>query len=105
MRTMCFAVISAKIQEPVISGVDKFAPVGVEEDEDEKLNYHLGCMFLVFRIAHGSFGDNSHCDFALVRCLKLACREMFGIVEFVALEVVPPWVMPQDLLPRERYPW
>ena len=29
MRTMCFAVISAKIQEPVISGVDKFAPVGV----------------------------------------------------------------------------
>ena len=30
MRTMCFAVISAKIQEPVISGVDKFAPVGVE---------------------------------------------------------------------------
>ena len=30
MRTMCFAVISAKIQEPVISGVDKFAPVGVD---------------------------------------------------------------------------
>ena len=26
---MCFAVISAKIREPVISGVDKFAPVGV----------------------------------------------------------------------------
>ena len=26
---MCFAVISAKIQEPVISGVDKFAPFGV----------------------------------------------------------------------------
>ena len=26
---MFFAVISAKIREPVISGVDKFAPVGV----------------------------------------------------------------------------
>ena len=29
----------------------------------------------------------------------------FGIPEFVALEVVPPWVMLQDLLPHERYPW
>jgi hypothetical protein len=27
---MCFAVISVKIREPVMSGVDKFAPVGVD---------------------------------------------------------------------------
>ena len=42
-----------------------------EEDEHENLNYHLRCMFLVFRIAHESFSDTSHRDFALVRCLKL----------------------------------
>ena len=35
-----------------------------------------------------------------------ACQPpKFGMEEFVALEVVPPWVMPQDLLPRERCPW
>jgi len=38
MRTMCFAVISAKIQEPVISGVDKFAPFGVADDTLASLN-------------------------------------------------------------------
>ena len=29
----------------------------------------------------------------------------FGMVEFVALEVVLPWAMTQDLLPREKNPW
>ena len=32
-------------------------------------------------------------------------NHLFRIPEFVALEVVPPWVMLQDLLPHEQYPW
>ena len=49
-----------------------------EEDEHENPNYHLGCMFLVFRIAHESFGDAGHRDFALVRRLKPAPRQDGG---------------------------
>ena len=51
-----------------------------EEDEHENLNCHLrvGCMFLVFRIAHESFGDAGHRDFALVRRLKPAPRRDGG---------------------------
>ena len=43
-----------------------------DDEEDDTLNYHLGCMFLVFCIAHGSFGDTKYRDFALVRRLKPA---------------------------------
>ena len=49
-----------------------------EEDEHENPNYHLRCMFLVFRIAHESFGDAGHRDFALVRRLKPTPRHDGG---------------------------
>ena len=49
-----------------------------EEDEHENPNYHLGCMFLVFWIAHESFGDAGHRNFALVRRLKSALQHDDG---------------------------
>ena len=57
-----------------------------EEDEHENPNYHLGCMFLVFRIAHESFGDAGCRDFALVRRLKPAPRDDGGRFKRMASE-------------------
>ena len=37
--------------------------------------------------------------------VSLEAWHEFGMVEFLALEVVSPWVMTQDLLPRGRNPW
>ena len=49
-----------------------------EEGEHENPNYHSGCILLVFWIAHVSFGDAGHRNFALVRRLKLALRDEDG---------------------------
>ena len=57
-----------------------------EEDEHENPNYHPGCMFLVFRIAHESFGDAGHRDFALMRRLKLAPRHDSGWFQHMLCE-------------------
>ena len=54
-----------------------------EEDEHENPNYHLGCMFLVFRIAHGSFGDAGHRDFALTPKSSCATEDIVTCAFFL----------------------
>lgn len=62
----------------------------IDDEEDDTPNYHLGCMFLVFRIAHESFGDAKHRDFALVRRLKPAPRHNDGRFPRMASELRMP---------------
>lgn len=62
----------------------------IDDEEDDTPNYHLGCMFLVFRIAHESFGDAKHRDFALVRRLKPAPRHNDGRFPGMASELRVP---------------
>lgn len=62
----------------------------IDDEEDDTPNYHLGCMFLVFRIAHESFGDAKHRDFALVRRLKPAPRHNDGRFPRMASELRVP---------------